>query len=232
MQIQDIWYPIKELKRSGTPTSRFLDELGTFQQMNAQKNITPVYHYCEEAELHEDQQHNTRKSNSKNDEFYSGSNTNQIIEELRNIITDQLEESRQKELEQQKLKDLKLLNTNTNSLNVKEMPLNPFDFIWFNNLVPKQDELNKNNIFEAMYEEYAFMKNKSMLSAENKSQNTNNSNWSFSSSNNPLFSDDYTLSNQSCMSKCAGVCGHKKKKDKKSKMKKSARSYVSKSVMN
>lgn len=234
MQIQDIWYPIKDLKRSGTPTPRFLDELNK----NMSKNLTPVYHYCEDAEF-QDQQLTSRKSvNSKNEDlFSSNSNTNQIIEELRNIITDQMEESaRQKELEQQKCNDLKLISTNSNTLNVKEMPLNPFDFIWFNNLVPKQDELNtKANLFEAMYEEYALIKSKSILSAENnKSQNNNcnNSNWSFSSSNNPLFSDDYTISSRSCMSKCgaAASCAGKKKKEKKMKIKKSGKNYISKSV--
>ena len=107
------------------------------------------------------------------------------------------------------------------------MPLNPFDFIWYaNNLVPKQDDL-KNNLFETMYEEYALIKSKSILSSEQKTvqNNCNNSNWSFSSSNNPLFSDDYT--SQSCISKCGNNCANlKKKKDKKAKLKKNNKKKI------
>jgi hypothetical protein len=192
----------------------------------------PLYHYCDDNEL---QVNSKRQLNTDipNDIQYVHNSTSQIIEELRSILTEQLEESKahsstnhhNKSKDKSLVgKDLKLVSTtHNNSMNVKEMPLNPFDFIWYaNNLVPKQDEIvNKVNLPEAMYEEYALYKNKSMLS-DYKSNNNNNSNWSFSSSNNPLFSDDYTLSSRASKCDMNPTCGAnmRKKKEKKFKLKK------------
>jgi hypothetical protein len=131
------------------------------------------------------------------------------------------------------LKDLKLINNsnNKNQFNVKEMPLNPFDFIWYtNNLVPKQDETtqNRNNIIEAMYEEYALYKSKSILGTTDNKSNTNQSsnNWSFSSSNNTLFSDDCTMNSSTCIGVNSDL-NNKKKKEKKAKFKKNKKKFLS-----
>ena len=131
------------------------------------------------------------------------------------------------------LKDLKLINNsnNKNQFNVKEMTLNTFDFIWYtNNLVPKQDETtqNRNNIIEAMYEEYALYKSKSMLGTTDNKSNTNQSsnNWSFSSSNNTLFSDDCTMNSSTCIGVNSDL-NNKKKKEKKAKFKKNKKKFLS-----
>lgn len=230
--ISDLWYPIKDFKKPTNISPRILDDIPSIQPT---KKLVPLYHYYDENELAHTNHLKSKRTTPNDLHCMQHSNTSQIIEELRSILTEQLEESKahsnlnhhssNNKSEDKSLtsKDLKLVSTtHNNSMNVKEMPLNPFDFIWYaNNLVPKQDEaaVNKANLLEAMYEEYALYKSKSMLS----DQKSNNNNWSFSeqSSNNPLFSDDYTISSRA--SKCDPITSAvniRKKKDKKFKLKK------------
>lgn len=96
------------------------------------------------------------------------------------------------------------VSTYNGSLDVKEMPLNPFDFIWYSNTLNQKFLDDKDNF----------------QTSEINTQSFNSNNWSFGS-NNQMICDDFIASNRDF---------EKIKPSKKSKKNKSKGSKKSKKI--
>ena len=137
---EEIWFPIKN---SNLPTEA--------------KRLPPIYKR-NTTQLSEDV---STRSKNEFDTSHRKASTSSILslaESHRNELS--MKESSKTEIKQ---KNQKLVNTQSSALDVKEMPLNPFDFIWYaNSLIPKYDETDITN---------------------------SNPNWSFGSNNKIIYDD-------------------------------------------
>ena len=145
-------------------------------------------------------------SNDKNFEHNDTNRKNLVFELNENLVQNEMDNPEKLEILSQNSPNRnksanQCVSTYNGTLDVKEMPLNPFDFIWYSNTLNREFSDDKDNY----------------LTGDINTQSFNSNNWSFGSNNQMIF-DDFKNKNQVV----AKVKPSKKfKKNKPKNMKKS-----------